>query len=143
MNTTPPIAELFTTKNLVASGISQVTEELLDAAIDRFALVLEAIPTASGEWVLYFVGEPPVRILLARPSLFRTVLARIASVGTTETDRDVNPYGDRFTITRHTSNGPVHLEVDFQNTPGLQRLRIVCVPTSVIQPAKSSVVIQS
>ena len=141
MNTTHPIAELFTTEYLVSAGIVRVTDELLDAAIDRFALVLEAIPTASGERALYFVGEPPVRIPLARPSLFRTVLARIASVGTTETDRDVNPYGDRFTITRQTPNGPVHLEVDFQNTPGLQRLRIVRVPSAVSLTTESSAVI--
>ena len=131
MNTTHPIAELFVTENLIASGIIQVTEELLDAAIDRFALVLEAIPTASGEWALYFVGEPPTRIPLARPSLFRTILARIGSIGAKETGHDINPYGDHFTITRPTRNGPVHLEVDFQNTTSLQRLRIVRVPSAV------------
>lgn len=91
-------------------------------------VLIEAIPTENYERVLYNLSHPPV--LIDRPAIriFRPLFAFFSTIGHRETGAQVNPYGDRFQLTRETLHGPVVVFVDFHNTPAMQRLQITRNP---------------
>jgi hypothetical protein len=130
MTATDSVAGLFGQLRLPDHGLQWLADELIAAATERSVLVFEAVPGDDFSRVLHYLGNPPVRLEHFRVSLFRTLLALFAGIGRRETGQDVNPYGDRFALTRESTTGPVRLHVEFANTPAMQRLQLVREPLS-------------
>jgi hypothetical protein len=66
-----------------------------------------------------------LRLAQVRPSVFRSMLARVAVMASDETGTEVHPYGGHYVLTRSSRSGPIRLEIDFTNTPSSQRLSIL------------------
>jgi hypothetical protein len=75
-------------------------------------------------------ADPPFSPGRDAVRLFRPLLARLAVLGADETGTEPQLYGGRYALTRSSRGGPVRLEIEFTNTPGLQQLTITRVPVS-------------
>jgi hypothetical protein len=132
-----PVAELFAELNTPDRGLRWLAEQLLELAAERFVLILEGVPTSTGNRELYTVGDQPTHIPLARFSLFRSLLAQFPPFADPNSNPNLNPYSDRFQVTWKLSSEVVHLEIDLVNTPSLQRLQIVRVPSPNAVPTSA------
>jgi hypothetical protein len=128
MNATESVADLFGQLSLPDRGLRWLADELISTATERSVIVFEAVLDDDFNRVLYYLGNPPVRLEYVRVSMFRTLLALFAGIGRKETGADVNPYGDRYSLARESTTGPVRLHIDFTNTPAMQRLQLAREP---------------
>ena len=123
-----PVADLFGQLRNGGRSLPWLADELIAVALKRSIVLIESIPTENYERVLYSLSHPPVWIDHPTTRVFRPLLAFFAGIGQRETGAKVNPYGDRFQLTRETPFGPVIVHVDFHNTPAMQRLQITRDP---------------
>ena len=106
------IRELVSQLQLPDQGLQWLAESCFELAVRHGQLELS-------DWV--GAGFPTV-------GAFRSFLARIASIGRRESNRDLDPYGDRFCIVRSFHNRFENLEIHFSNTMSNHFLSISTVP---------------
>jgi hypothetical protein len=134
-----PVADLFADVASPGHGLRWLAGQLLELAAEQFVLVLEGVPTASGNRELYTVGDQPTHIPLERFSLFRSLLAQFPAFADPVKTAVINPYSDRFQAQVPLGTQLVHLEIDLINTPSHQRLQIVRVPATVEAARSNSI----
>lgn len=129
MNPADRVLELFQTRPTGSNRIDWLANQLLALTVEARALALRLVPDrAGGGWAFEVtasgrqVSTPdagPVR-------LFRTLLARFAKMGEEETGAAFNPYAGKLHFDRTGSTGPARIDVEFENTAGIQSLSLVC-----------------
>jgi hypothetical protein len=120
-----------------------LVDELISIAQHTGSVAMGVNRTPDGSASCLVCAAPPVLkrqlpLPQVRTGTFRSILARLAQVGSDETGTECNPYGDRFALTRSSRSGPVRLEVAFTNTPAAQELVITRTPVAVTPRAPSA-----
>jgi hypothetical protein len=133
------IVQLFTIPPPSGSNLDWFANGLLSIAVDTPFIALEMVPVPG--------YEPPIRQLQVEESgrvltpdgtfaarVFRPLLARLAVMASHETRTEFQPYGGRYSLNRSGTDGPQQLDLEFTNTPAVQRLTITRVPASITSP---------
>jgi hypothetical protein len=127
--------ELFLARPTGVNKIDWLANELLALAAESASLSLRLVRDETGTDLRFEAADPSETIASRSPTplrLFRTVLARLAKMAQEENDAEFNPYGGRYYFNRNGPKGPVRIDVELENTAGLQRLtlrRAVCPST--------------
>lgn len=120
------IRELFAVCVQPGKGLMWLADELIRVAQHVGPVHLEGVwdEQADRRILTDMSTDPPVAYPDFRVGVFRTVLARMAKLGSDETGTSLNPYGDCFALIRSCRFGPARLQVETANTPAAQTLRI-------------------
>jgi hypothetical protein len=119
--------ELFQHRPELESPIDWLANQLLALAGETRRLAIQLIPAAEGQGPVFECSDS-VHIVRSGDNgpmrLFRTLLARFAKMAEEENGTAFNAYGGKLHFERDTPNGPVRLEVEFENTTRAQAIAI-------------------
>ena len=101
-------------------GVVWLADQLLVLAQHSESMSVEETET---EFVGH-CGESSVVLASSYKRLFRPLLARLAKVAADESGTSFQPYRGSYSIRRAGDSGPVRLEIEIENTPKHQSLRV-------------------
>ena len=101
-------------------GVVWLADQLLVLAQHAESISLEETDTE----LVCHCGDRSVVLPESYKRLFRPLLARLAKVAADESGTPFQPYGGRYSIRRAGDSGPVRLEIEIENTPKHQSLRV-------------------
>jgi hypothetical protein len=134
------LRDLFSEYPFPGKDLVWLVDEIVRIVQHTGSIVLEFLRDDSGAphgLVCRSPAAPHDECLLPVPrvGVFRSILARVGVMCSQETGTGFDPYHGRYVLTRSSRDGAVRLDVDIENTPGQQRLRIDRVPV----PAQKAV----